>query len=176
MRTGWNSARGILADALRFFFRHYTVVLAFGLLASAQRFLAVGGDERWAWTGGLGGELFTNAIRLLFAVWVVRTMFRPLDVSWSDAGRRFGRYVSDHTPTLLWSGAVLVGLTLVFKVGVDAWIAGLAEPRTALAWTLAIKNVSIIPFMIVWGTALAREAVTEPVAHTEPLATTKVSN
>ncbi|MFG2100979.1 hypothetical protein ACGFJ5_10290 [Micromonospora echinaurantiaca] len=160
MTTGWIEARAVLVAALRFFVRHYPVVFAFGVLASAQRFLAVGGGEGWAWTGGIAGELFTNGIRLLFLVWVARNMLRTLRSSWSDVRQSTG-YIADHRAAMLWNVVVLVALTLVFKVGVDTWIAGLAEPQTALAWTLAVKNVTIIPFMIVWAVAVVRAALEE---------------
>ncbi|MFI5490280.1 hypothetical protein [Micromonospora echinaurantiaca] len=160
MATGWIEARAVLVAALRFFVRHYPVVFAFGVLASTQRFLAVGGGEDWAWTGGIAGELFTNGIRLLFLVWVARNMLRTLRPTWSDV-RRSSDYIAGHRAAMLWNGVVLVALALVFKVGVDTWIAGLAEPRTALAWTLAVKNVTIIPFMIVWALAVVRAALEE---------------
>lgn len=160
MTTGWVESRAVLVNALRFFVRHYPVVFAFGVLASTQRFLAVGGGEDWAWTGGIAGELFTNGARLLFLVWAARTMLRTLRPTWSDV-RHSTDYLAGHRAAMLWNGVVLVALTLVFKVGVDTWIAGLAEPRTALAWTLAVKNVTIIPFMAVWAVAIVRAALEE---------------
>ncbi|MDO3703553.1 hypothetical protein Q3W71_17940 [Micromonospora sp. C28SCA-DRY-2] len=160
MTTGWIESRAVLLAALRFFVRHYPVVFAFGVLASAQRFLAVGGGADWAWTGGIAGELFTNGIRLLFLLWVARSMLRPLRPTWSEV-RHSTDYIAAHRAAMLWNGVLLVALTLVFKVGVDTWIAGLAEPKTALAWTLAVKNVTIIPFMFVWAVAVVRAALEE---------------
>jgi hypothetical protein len=157
MRAGWVESRTVLAYALSFFVRHYPVVFAFGALASAQRFLAVGGGEQWAWTGGVGGEVFTNGVRVLFLVWVVRRMLPGIPAA--DVGRGLQRYLTDHASSMVVNGAVLVALTLVFKLGIDTWVASLAEPRTALAWVLAVKNVTIIPFMMVWFPAILRAAV-----------------
>lgn len=52
-------AGGVLVEAGRFFLRHYAVVFGFGVVASIQRFLAVGGDERFAFADSAGGELVT---------------------------------------------------------------------------------------------------------------------
>src|SRR5699024_3201250 len=59
MRGAWLEAGGVLVEAGRFFLRHYAVVFGFGVVASIQRFLAVGGDERFAFADSAGGELVT---------------------------------------------------------------------------------------------------------------------
>jgi len=57
-------------------------------------------------------------------------------------------------------GALLGALTLVAKVIPDAAISKLdgVSRRRASAWELAIKNVTIIPFTIVWMVIGARHA------------------
>ncbi|MCK9795294.1 hypothetical protein M1843_16200 [Isoptericola sp. 4D.3] len=161
MHAGAHEAWAVFAQALSFTARHYPVVLALGVLASAQRFLSVGGDDRFAWAGGLPGELFTAAVRLLFLAWVVRALFAGSDLPWSQVGPRLTRFVDGHTAMLVASGALLVLLTVVAKVIPDA-IAGAIDDgsrATFLAWELAIKNVTVIPFVMVWMTTVARVAL-----------------
>lgn len=166
MRAGLVEAWAVVVRAGRFFGRHYAVIAAFGLLASVQRFLAVGGgEERFGRAGelaaGVGGEVFTAAVRLAFLAWLVVTLYRGVDVPWSQVGARIGRFVEGHVPALLASGALLILLTLVAKVVPDAIARGLdaATRPTALAWELAIKNVTVIPFVMVWLTTLGLVAV-----------------
>lgn len=64
-------------------------------------------------------------------------------------------------------GVLLSTLTVVAKVVPDAVIARLddASRRRASAWELAIKNVTIIPFTIIWmviGVRHATEAARSP--------------
>ncbi|TDE90775.1 hypothetical protein EXU48_16785 [Occultella glacieicola] len=163
----WGEAVGVFGVAGVFFVRHYPVVFAFGAVASAQRFLAVGGDERFAWAGGVGGEVVTVAVRVLFLVWVVRRVFADSDAPWSEVGDRLSRFLEGRTGVLLASAALLVALTIVAKVIPDAVAAGLetSARATFLSWELAIKNVSVIPFVMVWLTVLARHALTIPAAR-----------
>ncbi|WP_156252724.1 hypothetical protein [Pseudactinotalea terrae] len=160
-RQHWVEAAGVLATATRFFVRHYPIVLVFGAVASLQRFLAVGGDDRFAFAGGLAGELVTAAVRVLFLVWLVRRMFAGDDIGWSQVGHRLGRFGRTRTGAVLATAVMLVGLTIVAKVIPDAVAATLPESERAtyLSWELAIKNVTVIPFTMVWLTALSRHAV-----------------
>jgi len=161
MHTGIHEAWTVLGQAFSFTARHYVVVLALGGLASLQRFLAVGGDERFAWAGGVPGEVFTGVVRVLFLVWVVRTMFAGAGVSWSQAGPRLSAFAGSHAPMLVASGVALVLLTLVAKGipdGIAATLDGDAR-ATFQSWELAIKNVTVIPFTMIWMTAIARVAV-----------------
>ncbi|ACQ79774.1 hypothetical protein Bcav_1518 [Beutenbergia cavernae DSM 12333] len=162
MTRGWSQASATFGVALRFFFRHYAAIAAFGALASAQRFLAVSGDERFAFAGGVGGEVFTAVVRLMFLAWLVRTLFRAeRAMPWAQLGRRLSRFVAGNAPMLLASAAMLVGLTLVFKVVPELLAADLSPDAhaTFLSWELAIKNVTVIPFVMVWVTTIAREAL-----------------
>lgn len=164
-RIDWAEAASVLATSARFFGRHYPVVLAFGAVASLQRFLAVGGGERFAFAGGVPGELVTAAARVLFVVWVARRMFAGAGVSWAQVGDRFGRFARSRTGVLLASASMLVALTLVAKVIPDAVVATLPEQSRSgwRSWELAVKNVTVIPFTMVWMTALVRHAALSPV-------------
>ena len=161
MNVAFAEAWTTFGQALSFTVRHYPVVAGFGILASAQRFLAVGGGERFAWAGGVAGEVFTTVVRVLFVLWVVRALFRGSDAGWSQVGPRFSRFVDAHTGMLLASAVLLVALTVVAKV-IPAAVAGALPPdahTTFVAWELAIKNVTVIPFTIVWMTTIAQVAI-----------------
>ncbi|MFD2793694.1 hypothetical protein ACFS27_09040 [Promicromonospora vindobonensis] len=159
----------ILADAWRFFVQHYPIILAFGALASAQRFLAVSGTADWA--GGVGGELFTAAARLAFVAWLARTLLRDRPVEWAGAGARWSAWASRHRATLLASAGLLLLFLIVFKAIPDALagrVAGISESAW-MSWELAIKNVTVIPFTMVWMTVLlAVRPIGHAAAHEPP--------
>ncbi|MBF6214654.1 hypothetical protein IU433_25915 [Nocardia puris] len=155
------TAARVFTDAIRFSIRHYPVIFCCGALVSAQRFLAVGGGDRFAFAGGVAGELFTLAVRLAFLGWVIATVFRPR-VPWRTAADRLGEAFRDRTRLLLASAGILVALAAVFKA--LPWIVATSfvEPDgrdTFLAWELAVKNVTVIPFTMIWIALLVREIV-----------------
>lgn len=168
MRDAWSEAFQVLGRALRFFARHYPVVFAFGAVASLQRFLAVGGDERFAFADTIGGEVVTMASRVLLVLWVVRKLFADEGVPWSQVGKRLERFVEGRVGMLLVSGGMLVLLT-----GISQGVPALVEMTLAdagpivEAWVLATKNVTVIPLVIVWLTVLARHAMTVGAAAEE---------
>jgi len=158
----WAEATSILGEAWRFFVRHLPVVLALGVLASAQRFLSVGGLAPWA--GGAAGEIFTGTVRVVFVVWVVRRLARTHGIDWSRAGERWSAWFTRHGSAVLASLVYLAALLLVAKVVPDALagrVGGVDRP-TYLAAELAIKNVTVIPFTMIWMTLLT---VVRPVAE-----------
>ncbi len=157
--NAWTEAVEILAEAGRFFARHYPIVFAFGALASIQRFLAVSGGAEWA--GGVGGEIFTAAARIAFVIWFVRRMLRDRPVEWSGAGARWSAWNSKNWTAVLVTMGFLILFMVVFKVVPDSMAGqvGGIDRSTWLSWELAIKNVTVIPFTMVWMTILA---VTRP--------------
>ena len=163
----WAEAVEILGEAWRFFARNYPVVFAFGALASVQRFLAVSGTVDWA--GGLGGELFTAAARLAFIAWLVRALLRDRPAEWAEAGARWSTWASRHWATLAASTGLLLLFLIVFKAIPDALagrVAGIEE-STWMSWELAIKNVTVIPFTMVWMTVLLAARPLSPEAALE---------
>ncbi|GAA2243536.1 hypothetical protein GCM10010413_53030 [Promicromonospora sukumoe] len=148
----WVAALQILAETWQFFARHYPVVFACGALASAQRFLSVSGTADWA--GGIGGEAFTAATRLAFGAWAAVVLLRGTE--WSDAGARWSAWVTRSWPTILATMAALALFLVVFKLIPDALAGrvGGIDRETWLAWELAIKNVTVIPFTMLWMTVL----------------------
>lgn len=154
MRQGIHDSGIVLRRAWRFFLRRYPIIFGFGLLAALQRFLSVAGGERFAFAGGVGGEIFTTAVRLGFVVWLVVELIRPREDSVSTGGWRIAIRSLVHRPWLhlCWLVGVAL-LSLVFKVGLDVLGHALPTPelrQTFLAWELAIKNVTVIAFTMVW--------------------------
>lgn len=169
MRAAWSEAVGVLGRAGRFFLRHYPVVFGFGAVASIQRFLAVGGDEQFAFADSLVGELVTAATRVLFVLWLAWRLFADRDVPWSQVGERLGRFIEQRTAMLLISAGMLAVLTVIANVIPSMIGAVLPVARSTVeAWELAIKNVTVIPFVIVWLTSLARHALTAEAVTPSP--------
>lgn len=164
----WAEAVEILGETWRFFARNYPVVFAFGALASVQRFLAVSGTAEGA--GGVGGEVFTAVARLAFITWVVRALLRDRRAGGPGAGARWSTWISRHAGTLLISTGFLLGFLLVFKVVPDslAGRVGGIDEATWMSWELAIKNVTVIPFTMVWMTVLLAVRPLSPEAAPEP--------
>ncbi|GAA4695280.1 hypothetical protein APR04_002525 [Promicromonospora umidemergens] len=164
----WAEAVEILAAAWHFFARNYPVALAFGALASVQRFLSVSGTADWA--GGVGGELFTAAARFLFVAWLARALLRDRSVEWAEAGARWSAWMSRRWATILASTGLLIVFLIVFKAIPDALagrVGGIDE-STWMSWELAIKNVTVIPFTMVWMTVLLAARPLSPEAALEP--------
>lgn len=161
MRTGIHEALSLLAQAGAFFGRHYLVIALFSAPAALQRFVAVGGGgvrfgPLASMAQGVIGELATVALRLGLLAWLVATIFRG--VPRADASSRLTHFVEAHAPMLLASAGLLVLLTLLANGIPMALRSGLVEPerKSLLAWELAIKNLTIIPFVMVWMVLLAR--------------------
>lgn len=161
-----SGAIAILAETWRFFARHYPVVLAFGALASAQRFLSVSGTADWA--GGASGETFTAAARIAFVAWAAATLLRG--TAWRDAGARWSAWNARNWPTVLATMGLLALFLVVFKVIPDALAGrvGGIDRETWLAWELAIKNVTVIPFTMLWMTMLLAVRPLTSVVPAEP--------
>lgn len=144
MTESFAAATSLLVDAARFFVRHYPIVFAFGALASVQRFVSVSRYDVPLLTG-FSGEVVTMAVRIAFAVWVVRAVLRDRPDPPTTSAGTLG--------IVLASTAYLVLMTLVFKVGLDLIgnrLVAEAHQATYTSWELAVKNVTVIPFVLAW--------------------------
>src|SRR5690606_35560723 len=162
MRTGIQEAFSLLAQAGIFFGRHYPVIARFCIPVALQRFVAVGDGERFASLGALAagpaGELTTAAFRLGLLVWLVSRSFRGAEVSRSELAGRFAESVQANGHMLLATAGVLVLFAIVAN-GIPAIVrSGLGEAsrKSALAWELGIKTLTVIPFAMVWTVVVAR--------------------
>lgn len=165
----WAEAVEILTETWRLFVRNYPVVFAFGALASIQRFLAVSGTAEWA--GGVGGEVFTAAARLAFIAWLAWALLRDRRAGGPGAAGRWSDWVSRHRVTLLISTGFLLVFLIVFKAVPDslAGRVGGIDEATWMSWELVIKNVTVIPFTMVWMTVLlAARPLSGEAAHAPP--------
>lgn len=161
MREEMSEAWEVLGRSARWFGRNYPVVASYGLLASVQRFMAVRGGRGSSWAGGAPGEVFTAATRVGLSVWCVTKVFRDCPVSPREVPRRIWRHGRSHPQDVAAGAALLGAFTVVSKVIPDAVVAHLDEERRrrASAWELAVKNVTVIPFTVVWMVIGARHAV-----------------
>ena len=161
MRTGMNEAWQVFRQSAGWFGRHSPAVAAFGLLASVQRFTAVCSGKQSSWASGAPGELFAAASRVGFLAWCIRRVFDGSPAPARDVPRRLVRYGREHAGAVEAGGLLFGALIVVFKLVPDAVIARMDEDsrKRASAWELAIKNVTIIPFTIVWIVIGARHAI-----------------
>lgn len=177
MTTGrpWAEAVEILAEAWHFFTRHYLVVFAFGAAASVQRFLSVSGTADWA--AGPAGEAFTAVARIAFLAWIVHRLLRDHATRWSDAGARWNAWFRQGWPTVLVSLGFLLVFLVAFKAIPDAMAGhvGGIDKATWMSWELAIKNVTVIPFTMLWMTILFATHPMRCAAHSPQSATTSTS-
>lgn len=164
MRTGIHEALSLFGQAGVFFGRHYAVIAAFCVPAALQRFLAVGGGaERFGPIGAVAagwmGELTTIALRLGLVAWLVGKRFRG--ISRADASRGLSEFLDAHVPMLLASVGLLILLSVVANAVPAVLRSGLDDSarRSFLAWELAIKNMTLIPFVLVWVVMFTRMAV-----------------
>lgn len=172
IRQVWHGAVSTVLAAARFFVRHYPVVFAFGLGASVQRFLSVRYGDSWPAAAGVAGETFTLVLRLLFLVWVARALLREPGLT-ARAGRRLAVFARRDWPVLVGHLVLLVAATLVFNTLLEGGGAALF-PESAraevLSWLLAVKNVTVIPFTLIWVVTMVRDAlasVPQPMAEAD---------
>lgn len=97
---------------------------------------------------------FTAAARLAFVTWAAVVLLRGTE--WSDAGARWSAWATRSWPTILATMVALALFLVVFKLIPDALAGrvGDIDRETWLAWELAIKNVTVIPFTMLWMTVL----------------------
>ena len=161
VQRGTVGALSTLAATARFFGRHYLVVFAFGLGASLQRFLSVRYGDSWPAAGGVVGEIFTLVLRLLFLVWVARALLRKPGLLW-HAGRRLAAFARHSWPVLVGHLVLLTAATLIFNTlleGVGPALLPESARADFLAWLLAVKNVTVIPFTLIWLVTMLRDAL-----------------
>lgn len=172
-RPSWRQALDTLGEAIRFFGRNYPIVFGFGILASIQRAGSVLFGDQFPAAANLAGELFTFGVRAAFVTWLGwRLLVRaPGWPSFTEAARRSGRGLAASWRVQLWHAGYLLALTLIFNNLLEG-VGPLLVPASAqdLFWAalLAIKNVTIIPFCLIWLIMILRRALREAAATPQP--------
>jgi len=176
LRQGLDGSLATLLATTRFFGRRYPVMFAFGVGVSVQRLISVAYPDLWPPAAGVAGETFTLTARLLFLGWVARALLRQPGLT-THAPRRLSAFARRDWPVLVGHLVLLAAATLVFNAVLEGGGAALlpesARP-TFLAWVLAVKNVTVIPFTLVWLVMMVRDAlrrvpeVVPPVSGPQP--------
>jgi len=161
VRHGSAAALGSLVSAARFFGRRYPVVFAFGVGVSVQRALSVRYPDAWPPAAGVAGEVFTLVVRLLFLLWVARALLREPGLT-AHAGTRLAGFARRDWRVLLGHLVLLTAAALLFNnvlEGAGAALLPESARSTFLAWLLAVKNVTVIPFTLIWLVTMVRDAL-----------------
>lgn len=156
----------VLAWTARFFLHHAGVILTISLAAAAQRAVS----QLWAdqLPGGISliGELVTAAARILLFVVVFYLAIVAEEnlqgVDGKEAARRAGRFARNHWRSLLVQMGLLLLAVLIFDRIPEALIAPrISEPAQPVYWAslLALKNLTIIPFTLIWQIGILRQMV-----------------
>lgn len=158
LRTAWTT----VSHAAAFFGRHYPVVFAFGGAASIQRVISVLYGDELPTAANVTGEIFTAAVRLAFVVWLVRTLITRDDGLSRRAGPRLWAFCRLQWPVVVGHLVLLTAAALIFNnllEGAGAALVSEDQLPTFWAWLLAVKNVTIIPFTLVWLVVMVRDAL-----------------
>lgn len=148
--------------ALAFSRRHAAVLLGLSAVPAVERFTG----QLWARdpATGLALEGVTTAARVLFVVVVVRlTLLREpgaAGVGAREAGRRVASFAR-RRPAALLAQFALVGALFVLADVVPEQVVPALAPVGPLYWgaLLGIKNLTVIPFTVVWLVAVLRQAL-----------------
>jgi hypothetical protein len=145
--------------ALRFYARHFPVIISLSLLASTERAVSQYWDEPGA--ARIVLEALTWGVRIAIVVFTVRIAILA-DPRWrrDQVDPRVTAFLHDRWPSIAIDGALL-GLAFVVFTAPE-WLASsfTGDARTTYwAILLGVKNLTVIPLTFIWMIAIARQAV-----------------
>lgn len=153
------------AWAARFFLRHAGWILLISLVPATQRAVS----QLWgAHLQGIAfaGELVTAAARILLFIIVFYLAIAAEEAlqgaDGKEAARRAGRFARRHWRSLLVQAGLLILAVILFDRIPEAVVAPrIPEAAQARYWAalLALKNLSIIPFTLIWQIGILRQMV-----------------
>lgn len=166
MRTHVTTALAALRWALSFHRRHLAVVTALMAVPALQRFVVMSWDLPGP--AAVASEVIVMAARIGLIVYVVRRI-GPAPHAWRSAQA----FLRQRWPSLLVTLALLTVAFVIFDVTLER-IVPQAVPdaardayRSAL---FALKNLTVIPFTMIWLVAVIRQVVRHPVRQPVDLA------
>lgn len=168
-------AAEVLRDAWRCTRRRLVPIVGLSLVGAVQRPLVqYYGDVLPGWAGLLL-EIAVWGSRVLLVVLLFRGLIARDDrlrgVGPGEGARRVGRYVRRYPLALLAQVGGLAVAVAVLDLLPDLLIAPLVPPAyQALYWSvlLAVKNLTVIPFTVVWELALLKQALVRGAAEPAP--------
>ena len=130
---------------------HLPLIVGLSLVPAVERFTG----QLWDRPAALGVlmEIVTAAARLALVV----VVFRAAVTRWSWASAR--TFARDHWRSLLWQWAMIGALFVVADIVPEQVIPTLVDVGPLyMAVLLAIKNVTVIPFTMIWLVGIVRQA------------------
>lgn len=154
--------------AVRFYRQHFPLVFGLSLIPAAQRYVS----QTWSMplAPAIALEVITMAARVTLLAVALRLALPRLALA--ELPRRARSFADRHRPSLIHQGLLVLLLALLFKVVpedlVPLWTDVGPEYWAVL---LAVKNMTVIAFMMLWVVGAVRQfAEHEPAA--EPAART----
>ncbi|MFF0744670.1 hypothetical protein ACFYVL_30150 [Streptomyces sp. NPDC004111] len=158
--------------ALGFHRRHLLPITALGLVAGTERFFSRLVDDLPA----LPLEALTLASRVVLVCYVVQLALRKdPEVLWGRGGGSPMRHSSQwraFLPYLAGQGVLLLAAMFVFDFVPERLLApaeGTTGHELYFACLLAVKNLTVIPFTLIWMTGIARRQLLLPVKELTPV-------
>ena len=154
--------------ALAFYARHLLLVVGLSLVPAVERFgVALWGDAL-STPSRVALEVLAQGVRVVLIVLVVRVAIlkdeRVRAGRHLGDGRRVRAFLDHRWPGLLWQGALLLALFVVFSV-VPEQVVPLWIPASGrdIYWALllAVKNVTVIAVTLVWMVGAVRQMLIE---------------
>jgi hypothetical protein len=148
MRTQFATSWEALRWALAFHGRHVLIVSALMVLPGIQRFMIMS----WELPGPVAtlSEILVLAARIGLVVYVISKV-GPAPHAWAST-RMFFR---ERWPSLL----ITLGLLAVAFAVFDLALEGLSDGDTYRSVLFAVKNLTVIPFTVIWMISVARTCV-----------------
>jgi hypothetical protein len=173
--TQVQSALDVLRWALSFHRRHLVLVTALSLVPGGER-VAV---QVWDLSGvaAVAAELVTEVARLVLIVVVARMAILAEPAPPGGRWHSVRVFLGERRPSLFVQWGLLMAISavtvLIPNLVLSRWIPDGAE-RWYWAGLLAVKNVTIIPFTMIWMVGAVRQAMRHTGAGRRPLETPPV--
>lgn len=155
----------VLVESLAFYGTHSIPIVALALLAALGRVIQLGWEDPGTAVPHWGLELLVEGARLAILVVIVRATIAALPVDARTFFAQLWPKLQQEWRTVLWSTVVFA----LFAVAVNSAISWLAEQRfvhqvfqalpgtaalrpdrTGMLVVFSLKNLTIIPFTLVW--------------------------
>lgn len=163
MSTQVRAAVHVIAWTLAYYRRHVVLITALSSVPAAQRFATQLWGDDLPRPVGAASEAVTAGARLLLVYLVIRMAILAEPPPPGGRGRSARAFLRRHWPSLLVQWGLLLLATVVFDVVPEQvlprWIPADAE-AVYFAVLLAIKNLTVIPFTMVWLVGAVRQVVT----------------
>jgi hypothetical protein len=165
LSTALSTALGPPRWALGFVWRHPVMVFGLSLVPALERFTGQLTERDPAL--GIAFEVTTLAVRLLLVALVVRIAIiqEPLigRLQGTAAGGRLQQFAQRHGRAIALQSTLLVGLFVLADLVPEQLVPALT-PVGPLYWAtlLAVKNLTVIPFTMIWLIGAVRQALLAP--------------